>query len=375
MRDEEHFVQDALEVYAVAYLQKLAEERCLAITHDSSIKYAEFEAYARARGLGITYFETGRWRDYKATYDRHLPAFFDRLTTKFPGASFDFTNVEAANRNAQLKGDFVIDTSRKDRFSVSMKNYRGDARRPQVNSGTYNSFILNFLFNSPAVGTFTDPVTGMRFRSTPISIRDTALRSNGYDDIIPLMHDMDKLNEDIRRRFIETSEFEFLDERVFNIARKECGDAGAAIALEVLRLIGVPRVHTRLLKMIGMDGSEELLLMDPQRFADSITNAPFRALRESLHGPTTTLTFRRRGQGIGFDFMSGDSVLLQVDVPFTINKNGAWISGDNYPGTRLHSKEGLALAYGQRRPKKSKELATSINTYVNFGAAGIFGTP
>jgi hypothetical protein len=71
--------------------------------------------------------------------------------------------------------------------------------------------------------------------------------------------------------------------------------------------------------------------------------------------------------------VNGSRTLLQVDVPFTINKNGAWISGDYYTGTRWHAKEGRQLAWGQRRPKKSRELATSINTYVNFGATGIFG--
>jgi hypothetical protein len=82
-----------------------------------------------------------------------------------------------------------------------------------------------------------------------------------------------------------------------------------------------------------------------------------------------------RGQGIGFDLINEDRVLLQVDVPFTINKNGAWISGDPYVGARWHEKEQASLAYGQRRPRKSRELATSINTYVNFGATGIFGRP
>ena len=81
-----------------------------------------------------------------------------------------------------------------------------------------------------------------------------------------------------------------------------------------------------------------------------------------------------RGKGIGFDFVLEGETLVQVDVPFTINKNGAWISGTPYDGVRFHAKEGIDLAYGQRRPKKSKELATSINTYVNFGAAGIFET-
>lgn len=372
MRDEEHHVQDALELYAVAKLQELAEERGLAITEDSAMKLAEFVAYAAARGYAFGDFETGRWSIYKATFDRHLPVFFDRLVRKFPDERFDFVNVEVDNRNAQLKGDFLIVSSAGRGISVSLKNYRGGALRPQLNSGTYNSFILNFLFDSPGVGTFTDPTTGLPFRSTPATVRDVVLERNGYGAIIPLMHKMDALNAGIRARFIATSEFEFLDETAFDRARKECGDAGATVALEILGAIDEPRLKARALKMTGMDGTEEMLIMDPAQFSDSITNETFAALRDSLHDPATTLVVGRRGQGIGFDFVNDGRVLLQVDVPFTINKNGAWISGDYYPGTRWHAKEGTNLAYGQRRPKKSRELATSINTYANFGATGIF---
>jgi hypothetical protein len=373
MRDEEHHVQDALEVYAVALLQRMAQDRGMAISADMDTKMRAFDAYATNLGYTLADFDTGRWSAYKGAYDRHLPVFFDRLVRKFPGVRFDFINVEVANRNAQLKGDFAILMSDGRRISVSLKNYRGGALRPQLNSGTYNSFILNFLFQSPGVGDMVDPMTGSKFRSTPPAARDAALAANGYGAIIPYMAQLDALNSSIRARFIDTPEFEFLDEMVFDRARKECGEAGATAALEILGHIDHDRRKVRLLKMIGMDGTEELLLMDPEQFTDSITNPTFHALRLSIQDPATQLRVGRRGQGIGFAFVAGERVLLQVDVPFTINKNGAWISGDYYSGTRWHVKEGRSLAYGQRRPKKSRELATSINTYVNFGATGIFG--
>ncbi len=373
MRDEEHHAQDALELYAVALLQRLAQYRGMAITENADQKIRDFEVYATTRGYTFSDFETGRWSAYKAAYDLHLPVFFDRLVQTLPGQRLDFINVEVQNRNSQLKGDFLIVTSDGRRISVSLKNYRGGALRPQLQSGTYNSFILNFLFESPSVGTFDDPATGRTFRSSVVEERDRALAASGYAAVVPFMAQMDALNVAIRSRFVDTPEFEFLDEEVFDRARKECGEAGVAIALQILTHIAVDRLKARGLKMIGMDGAEELLLMDPNRFTDSITNETFRALRTSLQNPATTLRFGKRGQGIGFDFVNGERVLLQVDVPFTINKNGAWISGDYYPGTRWHAKEGRLLAHGQRRPKKSRELATSINSWVNFGATGIFG--
>lgn len=372
MRDEEHHVQDALELYAVALLQRLAEDRGVAITADADQKLRAFEAYASARGYNPEDFSSGRWSIYKHTYDRHLPVFFERLVRLMPGERFDFANVEVENRTAQKKGDFLVTTSSGRHTSVSLKNYRGGALRPQLNSGTYNSFILNFLFESPGVGSFIDPARGVRFRSTPAGPRDAALAANGYDAIIPFMAQMDALNTGIRARFIDTAEFEFLDEDVFDRARKECGEAGAALAIEILTHIDAGRLKARGLKMIGMDGAEELLLMDPDRFADTITNEKFRDLRTSLQADDAGMRITKRGQGIGFDFVRGERVLLQIEIPFTINKNGAWISGDYYAGARWHVKEGRNLAWGQRRPRKSRELATSINTWLNLGATGIF---
>jgi hypothetical protein len=372
MRDEEHHVQDALELYAVARLQRLAQDRNLAITADADMKLLAFVGYAKRRGYSLADFETGRWSAYKRAYDKHLPVFFDRLTRTMPKQRFDFINVEVENRNTQLKGDFLIVTSQGNRISVSLKNYRGGALRPQLQSGTYNSFILNFLFGSSSVGAFDDLAAGGQFRSSGVG-RDLALVANGYAAIVPFMAQMDALNAQIRSRFIDTPEFEFLDEAVFDRARKDCGEAGVAVALQILTHIDAARLKARGLKMIGMDGAEELLLMDPDRFTDTITNETFCELRTSLQDPATTLRIGKRGQGIGFDFVNGERVLLRVDVPFTINKNGAWISGDYYTGMRWHAKEGKSLAYGQRRPKKSRELATSINTYANFSATGIFG--
>lgn len=376
MRDEEHFVQDALEIYAVAKMQELAQDRGVAITGDASTKLRDFLIYAHQRGFSMDDFETGRWRMYKNSYDRHLPVFIDRLMEAFPGQSFDFTNTEVENRNAQLKGDFRITTSAGLSMSVSLKNYRNGALRPQLNSGTYNSFILNFLFDSPGVGSFLDPLSGRTFRGTPASVRDVMLRANGYDAILPYMAQMDQLNAEIRARFIDTPEFAFLDEATFDRARKECGAAGASLAIQILTHIDPARLKARALKMVGMDGSEEMLLMDPNVLADTITNPVFRALRETLQDAATELRPVRKGQGIALDFINADNdVVLEVYVPFTINKNGAWISGDRYEGLRLHKKEGVELAWGQRRPRKSRELATSINTYVNFGATAIFGPP
>lgn len=64
--------------------------------------------------------------------------------------------------------------------------------------------------------------------------------------------------------------------------------------------------------------------------------------------------------------------MLAIDVPCTVNTNGAWIrDGEPYAGTRYHVKEKQDLTWGERRPKKCREIATSINTYLDLGPTGV----
>ena len=63
---------------------------------------------------------------------------------------------------------------------------------------------------------------------------------------------------------------------------------------------------------------------------------------------------------------------MNIEVPFTLQKNGAWhLPKVKYSGTQYNEKEGIDLLHGERRPKKSKEIATSINTYLNLKKAGV----
>lgn len=368
MEDVRHFVQDACEIYAVAELQRLAEEGGLAVTKDAGEKLEAFRAYAAERLLTRADFD--KWPNYIENLKHHLPEFFGDLVRTLGSGPMDFIDVERDSRNLNLKGDFMITRPGHEGVSVSLKNYDKSAQRPQCSSGTFNSFPLNFIFETDGVGMFLDS-RGLRFKGSSRTNRDAALNAAGLAGVVPLMGRLDGLNDEIKQRFVYGPDFEFLDESKFDKARKQVGSQGQAIILEFLELMGAGKIKDRLLKMTGLDGREEILLIDPKRRSDTITNEAFRNLRFGVSDPRSVVTFESRGQSIRFEFKIDGRLLLVVDVPFTINKNGAWIS-ETYGGTRMHSKEGLMLATGQRRPKKSKELATSTNTYVDFGAAGIF---
>lgn len=117
--------------------------------------------------------------------------------------------------------------------------------------------------------------------------------------------------------------------------------------------------------MSGLDGDEEILFLANSNFIDSVTSELVSNLVSQIRDPKTTFDYELRQQSIDFAFAVDGANVLSVNIPFTINKNGAWMS-DVYEGDRFHKKENMFLRTAQRRPKKSKELATSINTYVDL---------
>ena len=73
-----------------------------------------------------------------------------------------------------------------------------------------------------------------------------------------------------------------------------------------------------------------------------------------------------------FTITDGEDIVLRIKFPSLCKRTLAWyLCGEEYEGTIYHKKEQVDLAYGQRRPKKSKEMNTSTNTYLNLKKAGV----
>ena len=243
MQTREHHIQDASELYAVAVLQELAERNDVHLREDSARAYDEFRQYLEERRISAQEFAEGKYSQYKQNADRHLPAFFERLVIHMPERRFLFENVEVRYRAAKKKADFLIHVSdAEEPFEVSLKNYRASAARPQVCSGTFNSFILNFFFESGGVGTFRTP-EGQRFRGSNVADRDEALRSLGFAHVVPLMHELDDLNTGMRSRFLDSDEFEFLDDAKFTEIARRVGREGRRLCIEILELMPATMVR------------------------------------------------------------------------------------------------------------------------------------
>lgn len=374
MRDSEHYLQDACELYAVALLQKHAQDLNIAAVSDFVDKEHAFHQYLRARDLGPEHLKDEPGLTYISNLERHIPAFVAELAKLWPKAKLEFVNVETEFRNLRLRGDFLIKGTPVGDLAVSLKNYRNGARRPQVCSGTYNSFILNFIFESSGVGTFDRQGGSGSFRGSNTRERDDAIISAGLEKILPAVRRLDQLNKQIRDKFIDGPQYEFFSAEEFKSECRVVGHEGAQLAGTILKQLPREVVRSRILKMTGFDGKDEILLIEPETFVDTITNKKFRDLRAQLQSKTLEIEVELKGQGLGIHFKEQSETVLTAHVPFTINKNGAWISGEPYSGKRLHRKEGVELAYGQRRPKKSRELATSVNTYIDLEPTGIFTT-
>lgn len=319
---------------------------------------------------GISSHDLKTFSQYLENVEKFIPIFIKRIVASKNPQILRVDLVEREFRNKSMKGDFELSIDG-NRHSVSLKNYRNSIARPQVSAGTFNSFALSFVLEATkGPGMFLDPRTGIPFKGSTKTKRDSALEHSGMKEVIPLFAELDRINDEIKQTFVYSKEFEFLDESKFDLARKRVGIEGAKLTEELLSTLELGRVRSEIIKRIGFDGAEEQLLFDPTRYADSLTVPKFGELINQVR-TAASFSFQVVGQSLSFSFSDAGRILLKIQVPFTINKNGAWIS-EIYEGARFHDKEGLALRSGQRRPRKSRELATSVNTYVDLESTGIF---
>ena len=322
--------------------------------------------------------------DYYKNCVKWTPRFVSELIDTFPNSTFSVFDVEKEYRDKNMKGDFAIGVTTKEGISsiisFSLKNYNGGVCRPQVCSGTYNSFIMNILFESAGVGMFTNPIDGSRFKgkAKTVTTRDLIVEKNYGIDIVKILHKLDKLSGTMKEDFLHSPDLKFFDESKWSVACHDIGHKGADIVLDFLEN-HVPKnlVRKRIMKMAGLDGAEELLAFDGKNYLNSLVNKKFKRMLEKI--PSCELDYFRHAKNVRFNFKSGSEIILEIDIPFTLNSNGCWYKGDTakerkngYVGKRFHKKEGIALEWRERRPKKSKEISTSVNTYVDFKKAGLF---
>jgi hypothetical protein len=365
-----HFIQDAAEQYIVFKLQKHAESIGVATSKDSNLKEQHFVNYINERGIVADFHKS----IYKSNVDGIIEQFVKELCQLYPGMTFDFQDMEAQGRNENKKGDFKVLLSDGTVKNISLKNYEKGFARPQMCSGTWNSLINNFIFEQDGVGCYKSPIDGSRFRGSNIKEVQRNLNHLGFGFVTEMNSNFNIILNKIKDKYVydEKSRMWFDIEDDW---KKDCanyGLIGATTALNIMKKLPEESVKERVLTMTGLCGSEELLLIAPNgKMLFSATSKKFQKLLKRVNDKNTSLTLTLNGKNIKFTFVDNEGDIIDINIPFTLQKNGAWLLNEEYEGLRFHKKEGVELAYGERRPKKSKQINTSVNTYLELQKSGV----
>jgi hypothetical protein len=223
------------------------------------------------------------------------------------------------------------------------------------------------------VGTYIDPRSAdATFSGSNSEQRDAVLDFEGRSRLKNPLKVLDDIQQSMRESLLS---LRFYDEAKMKAVIASIVPKAHAAVLEIFSILGIEIVREKFLQRAGLDSKEGVLYFDADNFLDSITNSKFAELLEQVNDPATEFKVAPVGQSIRFTFSYQGETILAVDVPFTINTNGAWFRPkQRYEGTQIKLDKGhrVALAWGEIRPYKSRELATSTNTYINLKATGIF---
>ena len=367
---KDHFIQDAAEAYIVYLLQKFAVENQVALTDDVSDKYNTFIQYCEERDVMNDFNKSV----YKENIDAVVDKFFADLLAKYPGRKFDFVDVEREFRDKKLKGDFIVQFEDQSYISFSLKNYKKGFNRIQLCSGTWHSFLNNFLFESAGVGTFIDPYTQEVFQGCDREDRDNLIEKMGYSSLMDVYNFFDTANDTIKEFYTYGEQARYW-KNVSSQWKNDCASYGLKAAetiISALDSISKDAVKSRIIKMAGLNYEEEILLVGKGKYLCSLFNQKYAQILERVNSDESVVEYITNKKGVLFTLRDSAGVIVSIEVPFTLQKNGAWyLPKAKYSGTQYHEKEGVDLLHGERRPKKSKEISTSINTYLNLKKAGV----
>ena len=363
----EHYVQDAAEIYLAALLQQEAENQEVALKHTSKELLKEFSVYCTDRNVEKKFLSSKYRRNIDVTYKQII----QDIIKKYFDRKFHFKYVDVEYRNLGKKGDLVIVFDDGEEISVSVKNYQNGYSSIQVCSGTFNSTLNNFLFDDTncSPGMYIAP-SGVIFKGSNREYRDGLLKRD-YPQLLPFFTQLDSINDDTRDFYINSSEAEYY-ENVADQWKKDCSSVGTMVApliVEALSYLPNEMILKRLQKSTGLVSEEHLLCLGKGEYLFSVTNSEYQKLCARVKA-ATHVEVESRGQSVFYHICDADGTIISINQPCTLQKNGAWFATneDKFEGLREKNDKGtkFMLKWGQRRPRKSKELATSTNMYLRL---------
>ena len=278
------------------------------------------------------------------------------------------------SRDRGLKGDYILQFEDRE-VSQGLKNQK-EHNKAQMCSGTWNSGLNNFVFESAGSGMFYVPNKKLKWKGSKVSERDFFLKEEGYGELLPIYHRMDEINAKMKQFYVygEEARFYYNIEQQLDDDRKNYGKEISSLMVEALDIIGKDKVTARVKKMTGLDAAEELLILSPKGYLLSLTNPNYMNMLKRVNSEDAKLSYNVNGQSIKFTFSDNQGDIISWNIPFTFNINGCWWGNqkkvESWEGQRKYPGKGkdagTPLYYQERRPEKSKEFATSINTHIDF---------
>lgn len=360
---EQHFIQDAGELYVVYKIQHYLEWMGQNLNFLSGNKWDEFLNYCNDPKRNI--LSKFRSSDYCKLIDNNIEKFVNKLIKKY-NQKMDVKNVEVEYRNKGKKGDFIIIFKDNNHISVSLKVYKKGFDNIQMCSGTWSSFVNQFFFEKIGKPGMYKTIDGNEFKGSDFKERNKQYEKINKKNIINLLENIDSINENIKNKYIYGDFAEFYTKEVDTSWKTDCKNNGTLacnLVKNILNELPLNTIKNKILTMGDLHCNEELFLIGPSGFVCSLFDEKYKNFLKRICSEVSKLEINTNKQSLEFKFSDSIGDIVKISVPFTFNKNGAWLmTGSSKP--ELHKKENKFLSKTQRRPKKSKELATSTNMWL-----------
>ncbi len=282
---------------------------------------------------------------------------------KFDNSLVDVRNTSKENLSSDVKVDIEIkigDVNHK----ISLKQYEKDSNI-QLCSGTYTSSLCTFAFNKIGTGKFQTLCDNKFVSKNRKKVREHL--HNEYGKNVALLYDDIELLETSVKPYQVMSKYP--GDSVWKAYCESTGLKASSVLSKILFEINKKRdLKDYVLRAAGLDGGHHLLIScnktNPTIYS-TLTCKKLENKIASLNDPNTIMNIVKHGQSVRFVFVNGDEELTKIDMPCTINKNGAWhLDKDGLPRVCRLSKE--VVQSGYLRPEKAKQMATSTNMWLHL---------
>ena len=296
---------------------------------------------------------------------------------KYPGRKFDVVNVEKIFRDLKKKGDFAIYFSENDYVSFSLKNYKNGFDRIQLCSGTWNSFLNNFLFESDGVGMFINPITNKRFKGSNRAVRDQLIEEIGFAPLAPIYSMFDDILDEVRDFYVSSEEAN----QWSNVAtrwKNDCSKYGQQAAQSIvdgLNNLDNDTIKRRVIQMAGLTYEEEILLIGKGKYCCSKFNDKYAEILSRVNSDESVIEYKVSGKGVLFTITDGTEI-VSIEG-FRVDQRGYnVIATPGYPELMQNminlntDRNNTAFIVGDT-PLRLEGTSTKIQNYANNTAAAL----